>query len=130
MKPPYVTDHACLRWLERHEGMDVDGFRRDLAAIEDIQPEKVTDCALLEWVLTYRGLQRDDVVATLTPPLVRRAWRAGAKRCGLENLTLVFENDFIVTVVEGRYARKRRTVHRGTGRRRKSNRNQWLEDSL
>lgn len=28
-----VSDHALLRWLERHHGLDVEHFRRELADI-------------------------------------------------------------------------------------------------
>lgn len=29
---PVVTDHALLRWLERVEGLDLDGLRKQIAA--------------------------------------------------------------------------------------------------
>lgn len=32
---PVVTDHALVRWLERHHGFDLEPFRAELAALTE-----------------------------------------------------------------------------------------------
>lgn len=101
MKKPSVTTHALLRWLERAKGVDVKGFRRDLAAIEDRPVEGVADSHLLQWILAaYEWDERAIIREILTPECVA-AFNAGCSGFKTRGLKICFRNDAVVSVTPG-----------------------------
>lgn len=98
MKRPFVTDHALLRWMERVRGVDVPGFRRDLAAIEDRHPDGVADSHLVEWVLAAYEWDKRDVINEILSPLVIAGFNAGAGRALNQGHWVCFKAGKVTTV--------------------------------
>lgn len=59
MTDQIISWHARGRWLERVTGVDVEGFRRDLAAIDEVDPSEVKDAELVPWILAAYGWTED-----------------------------------------------------------------------
>ena len=128
MKPPYVTHHAVLRWWERVYDIDVESFRRDLAAIEDRPVAKIRDCDLVDWLLAYFETDWDAVTGLICTDVVRTAWKAGAKFCLIDGANRVFEGDYIVSIYNGSSRKPKHKTRRGKSPQRKRTIQQIVED--
>lgn len=99
MSDPVVTWHARMRWLERVKGVDVEGFRGDLAAIDEAPLKDVSDAALVPWICAYLQQPVEDLGAEILSPAAKRAVSAGATSIKVRKagVRLKIDNGRVVT---------------------------------
>lgn len=101
MRKPELSAHAILRWMERVVGIPVPEYRRDMAAIDECSPEKVSDWGLADWIMAEKGWDLDYVEGVLLTPIVLAAFSAGARKVKDNNVTLCFNGPCVATIVSG-----------------------------
>ncbi len=73
-KPPIITGHLLIRWLERVDGMDISVFR---AAAERAGITEPNDDKLVEFMEVYTSIDFDRIRAQLEP-MVAKALASGS----------------------------------------------------
>lgn len=109
MTDQIVSWHVRLRWLERIRQVDVESFRRDLAAIDEIKPEQVSERELVEWICAAYEMGPEALDAEIVTDGVRRAVEAGAVSVKIEGgkFRLAIRNGVICTIMPVRQAKHR-----------------------
>jgi hypothetical protein len=90
----YITDHAVVRWLERHDGIDLAGIRAALRA----EGQFASDGAVLARLKRDRGISADSVRSRMATPTLDIAVRSGASGVRTQGVRMVIVGGHVVTV--------------------------------
>lgn len=112
----HISDHAVVRYLERHKGVNID----DIKARAAKQPyDCSTDSRLLSYMRNHCGIDTDAIRREIRSPLVLAAFAAGAVSIGLPGgLKLIIKDASVVTVSYDKFRNPmrfalRKNQHRG-----------------
>jgi hypothetical protein len=91
-----ITQHACIRWLERVEGVDLTEIR-EAAAKAGFDP--TCDGHVLQQLWQSWGLSIHDIHARILTPFVLSALKAGATRIKVGSAVIKADGGKIHTVL-------------------------------
>lgn len=90
----YISDHAVVRWLERHDGLDLAPIRARLRA----NGQHPTDAAVLVMLKHARQIDADRVRRRMATPALEVAVRCGATAVRVDGVRVVIVDGRVVTV--------------------------------
>lgn len=91
-KRPLITDHAVVRFLERHDGLDLGAVRLACGGA------LAADMVILDHLAAHAGLDVGAVRRRILTPTVRTALAMGAAGVRMGHVRLVITDGRVVTV--------------------------------